>query len=173
MTENNGMKWYTYIICGVLIFFGVYFGIRFWKDVTAESYVNGSITASNVFETDEFSYSATVINYYAQNDGSYAFNTSTLPVTDFNGAKYSYKVLFNGNQILNADIKAGEITFSYRLNFYNTDGSLIIEGITFVNVTFLADSTNLSLSVENYEQSAWFNSYFGNEGFSLKVVRAA
>ena len=36
------MKWYSYLICFILIIVGVFCGIELYKEIKAESYVNGS-----------------------------------------------------------------------------------------------------------------------------------
>ena len=52
------MKWYTYLICFILIIVGVFCGIELYKEVKAESYVNGSIDISNKFSQESFNYSS-------------------------------------------------------------------------------------------------------------------
>ena len=43
------MKWYSYVICFVLILVGAFCGIQLYREVKAESYINGSIDISNKF----------------------------------------------------------------------------------------------------------------------------
>ena len=38
------MKWYTYLICFVLIVVGAFCGVQLYKEVKAESYVKVSIS---------------------------------------------------------------------------------------------------------------------------------
>jgi len=58
------MKWYTYVICFVLIIVGTFLGIELYKDIKAESYVNGSIDISNQFSQESFNYSSTSVVFY-------------------------------------------------------------------------------------------------------------
>ena len=46
-----------YILAFALIVAGVFCGIRLYKEVKAESYVNGSIDISNRFSQESFKYS--------------------------------------------------------------------------------------------------------------------
>ena len=58
------MKWYTYLICFILIVVGVFCGIELYREVKAESYVNGSIDISNKFSQESFNYSSTSVVFY-------------------------------------------------------------------------------------------------------------
>lgn len=53
-----------YFLAFVLIVVGVFCGIRLYKEIKAESYVNGSIDISNRFSQDSFNYSATSVVFY-------------------------------------------------------------------------------------------------------------
>ena len=58
------MKWYTYVICFVLIIVGVFSGMQFYRELKAESYVNGSIDITNRFSEETFNYSSTSLVFY-------------------------------------------------------------------------------------------------------------
>ena len=53
------MKWYSYIICFVLIVVGTFCGIQLFKEVNSKSYINGSIDISNRFSQESFNYTST------------------------------------------------------------------------------------------------------------------
>ena len=82
------MKWYTYIICFILIVVGTFCGIQLYKEVKAESYVNGSIDISNQFSQESFNYSSTSLVFYHDlydTTDTYSFDKELLKVDDFNG----------------------------------------------------------------------------------------
>ena len=58
------MKWYTYLICFVLIVVGTFCGIQLYKEVKAESYINGSIDISNHFSQESFNYISSSVTFY-------------------------------------------------------------------------------------------------------------
>ncbi len=53
-----------YLLAFVLIVVGVFCGIRLYKEIKAESYVNGSIDISNRFSQESFNYSSTSVVFY-------------------------------------------------------------------------------------------------------------
>lgn len=53
-----------YLAAFVIIVAGVFCGIRLYKEVTAKSYINGSIDISNRFSQDSFNYSSTSVVFY-------------------------------------------------------------------------------------------------------------
>ena len=53
-----------YLLCFVIIVAGVFCGIRLYKEVKAESYINGSIDISNRFSQESFNYSSTSVVFY-------------------------------------------------------------------------------------------------------------
>ena len=92
------MKWYSYLICIVLIIVGVFCGIELYKEVKAESYINGSIDISNKFSQENFNYSSTSVVFYHDlydETNTYTFEKELLKVEDFNGKEKEYKLILN------------------------------------------------------------------------------
>ena len=53
-----------YILAFALIVAGVFCGLQLYKEVKAESYVNGSIDISNRFSQESFIYTSTSVVFY-------------------------------------------------------------------------------------------------------------
>ena len=79
-----------YLLAFVLIVVGVFCGIRLYKEIKAESYVNGSIDISNRFSQESFNYSSTSVVFYHDlydDTNTYSFEKDLLKVDDFDGQK--------------------------------------------------------------------------------------
>lgn len=167
------MKWYTYIICFLLIVLGVFCGIRFYEELKAESYINGSIDISNKFSQESFCYIADSVTFfhdiYDETD-THTFNKELLKVDDFNGKEKLYKIELNDFVIINADIKAGSVYAPITMDFYNTDGDIVCNGTLNISIKFLSGKTTLTLSTIGEEQKGFFEQYFTDNGIRLKVV---
>ena len=100
------MKWYIYLICFVLIIVGVFCGIELYKELKAESYVNGSIDISNKFEMESFNYSSSSVAFYHDDydtTDTYTFQKDLLVVDNFNGKEKTYQVILNDYILLDSE----------------------------------------------------------------------
>ncbi len=167
------MKWYTYLICFILIIVGTFCGIQLYKEVKAESYINGSIDISNQFSQESFNYSSTSVVFYHDlydDTNTYSFEKELLKVEDFNGENKQYKVMLNDFVLLNADIKAGSVYSLVTMDFYNTDGQLVNNAEMNVSIKFLSNKTTLTLSTIGQENASFLEQYFADNGIRLKVL---
>ena len=102
------MKWYTYLICFVLVIVGAFCGIQLYKEVKAESYINGSIDISNKFSQENLNYSSTSLVFYHDlydDTDTYVFEQDLPKVENFNGQKKSYELWLNDFIILDAVLR--------------------------------------------------------------------
>ena len=173
------MKWYTYLICFILIIVGAFCGVELYKEITAESYVNGQIDISNKFSQESFNYSSTSVVFYHDiydETDIYTFETDLLKVEDFNGLKKEYQVVLNDYVLIDSDINAGAVFSAVNMDFYDVNGNLVCNGTLDISIKFLSSKTQLTLSItgnENYtslEQSSFFEQYFADNGIRLKVI---
>ena len=167
------MKWYSYIICFVLIIVGTICGIQLYKEVKAESYVNGSIDISNKFSQESFNYSSTSLvfydNLYDETD-TYYFEQDLLKVEDFNGKNKDYQIWLNDFILLQSDINAGSIYSVAYIDFYDEYNNLIQASTLNVSIKFLSNKTQLTLSTEGQENASFLEQYFSDNGIRLKVI---
>lgn len=167
------MKWYSYLICFILVVVGVFCGIGLYKEVKAESYINGSIDISNKFSQESFNYSSTSVVFYHDlydETDTYSFEKELLKVEDFNGKDKQYKVVLNDFVLINADIKAGSVYSLVTMDFYNTDGELVNNAEMNLSIKFLSSKTTLTLSTTGQENASFLEQYFADNGIRLKVL---
>lgn len=166
------MKWYWYIICVILVLLGVFCGIQLYKEVKAESYVNGSIDISNKFSQESFKYTNTSVVFYHDiydETDTYIFEADCLKVDDFNGLTNTYQVVLNDYILLESEINAGSIFTNVNLDFYDTYGEIIKSVDMQISIKFLSDKTQLTLATSGNENASFLEQYFSNNGIRLYV----
>ncbi len=166
------MKWYTYLICFVLIIIGAFCGIQLYREIKAESYINGSIDISNQFSQETFSYTSTSVVFYGDGDDNYSFETDLLKVDNFNGEKKQYQLKLNDYILLvdDEDIKAGSIYAVIDIDYYNTDGELAHSSKMNISIKFLSNKTQLTLSTTGADNVSYLEQYFADNGIRLRVL---
>lgn len=167
------MKWYTYLICFIFIVAGVFCGIELYKEVKAESYVNGSINISNQFSQESFNYSATSVVFYHDiydETDTYTFDKELLKVDDFNGKDKTYQVVLNDYVLLNSDINAGSVFTTFTIDFYDTNGGLLKNAVMQISIKFLSNKTQLTFTTVGNDNASYLEQYFADNGIRLKVI---
>ena len=167
------MKWYSYIICFVLIIVGTTCGIQLYKEVKAESYVNGSIDISNQFSQENFNYSSTSVVFYHDlydDTDTYLFEKDLLKIENFNGQKNTYEVWLNDFILLDTDYNAGSIYSTVKMDFYDEYGSVINNAEMKISIKYLSSKTVLTLSTTGQENASFLEQYFADNGIRLKVI---
>ena len=117
-----------YLLSFVIIVVAVFCGIRLYKEIKAESYINGSIDISNRFTQESFNYSSTSVVFYHDlydDTDTYAFEKDLLKVENFDGKKKTYQVVLNDYVLLNTEINAGSVFATVDMDFYDTNGNVI------------------------------------------------
>ena len=167
------MKWYTYLICFVLVMVGTFCGIQLYKEVKAESYINGSIDISNKFSQENLNYSSTSLVFYHDlydDTDTYVFEQDLPKVENFNGQKKSYELWLNDFIILNAEFNAGSVYSTVQLDFYNEYGNIIYSSKLNISVKYLSSKTQITLSTKGQESASFLEQYFKDNGIRLKIV---
>ena len=163
-------KLMLYIIGSLVIISGIICGIAFYKEVTASSYVNGSIDIQNQFSMESFQYGSNSVVFYrdSNNSQTYTYSTDLLKVDDFNGEKKNYEVVVN-DYVLPATVNAGAVDTVLMLDFYSTDGSLICSSQMRINIKFLSNKTQLTFSTTGEQQAQFLEQYFKDYGIRLRI----
>ena len=161
-----------YLLAFALIVVGVFSGIQLYKEVKAESYVNGSIDISNRFSQESFKYSATSVVFYHDlydDTDTYYFDTDLLKTENFDGLNKKYSVILNNYVLFNCDIKAGSVFATVKLDFYNTEGQIIKSATLKISIKFLSNKTQLTLTTTGHENASFLEQYFTDNGIRLQV----
>jgi hypothetical protein len=168
------MKWYTYLICAVLIVVGIFCGLRLYELMTRESYINGSINIQNRFSMESFGYSNTGIEFYHDiydaSDG-YSYEIDLLKTDDFDGIRNNYEITLNGYILTDMQISSGSVSAKAYLDFYDTDGEVVCSSLLNISIKFLSDKTTLTLTTTGDRNASFLTQYFKDNGIRLKVTK--
>ena len=162
-----------YLAAFVIIVAGVFCGIRLFKEIKAESYINGSIDISNRFTQDSFNYSSTSVVFYHDiydETNTYTFEKDLLKVENFDGAKNRYQLVLNDYVLLDTQISAGAVFSKLYMDFYDTSGNIVSSAYMDIAIKFLSNKTALSFSTVGNENASFLEQYFADNGIRLKVV---
>ncbi len=162
-----------YIIAFAIIVAAVFCGIQLYKEIKAESYVNGSIDISNRFSQESFNYSSTSVVFYHDlydDTDTYAFEKDLLKVDDFDGTKNTYRVVLNDYILLNTQVSAGSVFATVNMDFYDTEGRIINSAEMKISVKFLSGKTQLTLATTGNANASFLEQYFTDNGIRLQII---
>ena len=161
-----------YLLAFVIIVAAVFCGIRLYKEIKAESYINGSIDISNRFTQESFNYSSTSVVFYHDlyDTDTYAFEKDLLKVENFDGKKKTYQVILNDYVLLNTEINAGSVFATVDMDFYDTNGNIINSAVMKLSVKFLSNKTTLTLATTGKENASFLEQYFADNGIRLRII---
>ena len=151
----------------------VFCGIRLYKEIKAESYINGSIDISNRFTQESFNYSSTSAVFYHDlydDTDTYTFEKDLLKVENFDGKKKTYQVVLNNYVLLNTEINAGSVFSTVDMDFYDTNGNVINSAVMKISVKFLSNKTTLTLTTTGKENASFLEQYFADNGIRLRII---
>lgn len=162
-----------YLLAFVIIVVGVFCGIRLYKEIKAESYINGSIDISNRFTQESFNYSSTSAVFYHDlydDTDTYTFEKDLLKVENFDGKKKTYQVVLNDYVLLNTEINAGSVFAIVNMDFYDTNGNVVNSAVMKISVKFLSNKTTLTLATTGKENASFLEQYFADNGIRLRII---
>lgn len=162
-----------YLLSFVIIVVAVFCGIRLYKEIKAESYINGSIDISNRFTQESFNYSSTSAVFYHDlydDTDTYAFEKDLLKVENFDGKTKTYKVVLNDYVLLNCEINAGSVFATVDMDFYDTNGQIVNSAVMKISVKFLSNKTTLTLATTGKENASFLEQYFADNGIRLQII---
>ena len=162
-----------YLLAFVIIVAAVFCGIRLYKEIKAESYINGSIDISNRFTQESFNYSSTSVVFYHDlydETNTYTFEKDLLKVENFDGLKNRYQVVLNDYILLDTNITAGTVFSTLYIDFYDTSGDIIRSAYMDISIKFLSNKTALSFATVGNENASFLEQYFADNGIRLKVI---
>lgn len=166
LKSEHFRKFCLYVIATVCILFGGYCTFGLIKDITAESYTNGSLEQKNTYGQDVFSYKSSSIHFTREND-KYVCEKNLIRVNNFDGEKNEYNIVLNDYLILDSNITTGSINFDITMEFRTPDSGANIFGDLHITIKFLSDKTYMKISTETQLESEYFSDYFKNFGFDL------
>lgn len=166
------MKWYSYLICIVLIISGIFCGINLVEIWSQKSGVYGSIesieTQNNYNEVVKFDLGT--ISFESDNNVDYSYSYSD-GYKEFDGTSVNYSLLVNDSIVSNVVFESGKIIADVNFNFYGSDGEVDSVANLNIYIEFLSDRTEISITTKNENNSmAYLMRYVNTNGFTIKVV---
>ena len=166
------MKWYSYIICFILIIIGTFCTIELVDLFSATSGEYGSVisyqTHGDYEEFSKFDYGT--IDFDTEDYTTYK-NISTFGSQQFDGTKEDYTLFFNGQPLNNVVQTAGRINGDLSLKFYDLNGEEITTADIHFVVEYLASATKVTTTITNVDNSvSYLNAYMEINGAVLQVV---
>ena len=166
------MKWYHYLICGILIVIGIFSTINLVELFSVSSQEYGSVitieTQNNYnevskFDLGTFNLTPTTGNNYSE--------TITLAPQTFDGANKDYLILYNGKPANNIDSKAGQISGDVSMTFYDLEGKEITTANFNVVIQYYVTQTVITISMTNENDSvSYLSNYTNVNGAVFSVV---
>ena len=166
------MKWYHYLICGVLIVIGIISSVNLVELFNVSSQEYGSVitieTQNNYNEVSKFDLGTFTLQPTSGNNYS---ETIILAPESFDGAGKDYLILFNGKPANNVDSKSGQISGDVSLTFYDLEGKEITTANFNVAIQYYVTQTVITISMTNENDSVSYLSHFTNtNGAVISVV---
>lgn len=175
LAKNETMKTVLSVILGFLVIIsGGICGVKCYREITAESYVSGSINIKNEFIVDTFEYSVSSFDLHKDKDSTenvYSNYAQSEKVEGFNGIEKKYSVEFNDYTLTNEQVKftAGSVSFSLTFNFTSINDEELCTPTINVLVKFLNNKTTLDVSCSGEKEASFAQQYFADYGFRLAI----
>lgn len=170
------MKWYSYLICCLIIvagFFCMTNMVQIWSRTSGVYGEPCTIETKNDYEiVGKYDFGA--IEFISDDNINYISTTEFNETKDFNGFEENYLLLFNDNLCSNTKIYAGQVDCIYTMNFYSTKGELVCSPVLNITIKVLETKTVISIDMKNENNSyGYFTQYMANNGAILKVVKGS
>lgn len=169
------MKWYTYIICAVLIIIGSFCTVELVNIFDVQSGEYGTVF---VYETpykyDEFSrFDFGRIDFDSQDYQKYQ-SITVHDSQEFDGTKNNYTLFFNDQPLNHVVQTAGRISGDLAIKFYDLDGQIITTADLNFVIEYQASNTKVTITITNVNDSvSYLNTYMEINGAILRVVNKA
>lgn len=167
------LKWYGYVICGVLILIGLLCTMNLFEVFSVSSKEFGTAvtieTKNDYEEVSKFDLGSLVLS--TEDYTNYKLVTRKEPA-EFNGNDNHYMILFNGKPLSNIEVSSGKISGEVCFSFYDLNGELITTAKMDVLIEYYASGTTLTLTSVNVNDSiAYLTAYTNVNGAVFKVVK--
>jgi len=166
------LKWYHYIICGVIVILGLFCTMNLVELFGIESKEYGTAitieTKNDYTEIAKFDLGSIVFD--SEDYVEFELTESYAPI-EFNGDGKNYILLFNEQPLNNIVCTNGKISGDLSIVYYNLDGLEVAQSDVFVEIDFFAGETKLKLtSTNNADSMAYLTAYTNINGAVIRVV---
>lgn len=167
----SSRKIMLYIFAVVVITVGSMSAFGLYKDVTAKSYVVGSLDYEYLTTQESLTYIRSSISFYKDDsvNNGYYYEDNLLKTEDFNGLEHEYLVKLNDYVLTNTIINAGSIYSVINIDFYDVENDIVCNACLDISIQFLSDKTKLRMNT-SLKDVPYLEDYFSNYGFNLEIV---
>ena len=166
------MKWYHYLICGVLIVIGIFSSINLMRlfNVSSKEYGSGVTieTKNNYAEISKFDLGSLAFDP-SENKSIYSCS-STLAPESFDGKGKGYLILFNGKPVNNIISKSGQISGDASMTFYDLDGNAITTANFNIMIQYYVTQTVITITMANENDSVSYLTNYANTNGAVITV---
>lgn len=166
------MKWWHYLLCGLIIVIGVFTSIKLIDMFKVQSKEYGTVLSIETKQNFniEAKYDLGFLDFEEKENGNFVYEVSEAPIK-FNGANKEYGMLFNSEPVHDVKVSSGKIEGILTLNFYDTDGLLITTSDVKISIEFLASDTQIRFETKDINKSnSYLYRYLDINGAQLKIV---
>lgn len=165
------MKWYSYLICFILIIVGAFCTVEMVNLFSVKSGEYGSIisyqTHGDYEEFSKFDFGS--IDFETTDYKTYK-DLSTFGFQKFDGTKEDYSLFFNGQPLNNVVQSAGRINGDLSIKFYDLNGKEITTANVHFLIEYLASTTKVTTTITNSNNSvSYLTAYMEINGAVLQV----
>lgn len=165
------MKWYSYLICFILIIVGAFCTVEMVNLFSVKSGEYGSIisyqTHGDYEEFSKFDFGS--IDFETTDYKTYK-DISTFGFQKFDGTKEDYSLFFNGQPLNNVVQSAGRINGDLSIKFYDLNGKEITTANVHFLIEYLASATKVTTTITNVNNSvSYLTAYMEINGAVLQV----
>lgn len=165
------MKWYSYLICFVLIIFGVLSLIDLTEMFNKQSKEYGSAIIFNKDYTEFAKFDLGIIDFSSVDTVNYTF-IQTYGSLEFDGNENDYELSFNSQPFTQVKIYPGRIEATLNLYFDNSSGERIATSNLNFNIEFLSSETRITITTKNENSSiSYLYSYMEINGSTLRILK--
>lgn len=166
------LKWWVYLLCGLIIVIGVFSSIKLVNMFNVKSKEYGTVLSIETKQNlnIEAKYDLGYLDFEDNENGLFIYEVSEIPIK-FNGANKEYSILFNSEPVYDVKVFNGKIEGVLTLNFYNTDGTLITTSEVKILIEFLASETRIKFETKDIKKSnSYLYRYLDINGAQLKIL---
>lgn len=166
------LKWWVYLLCGLIIVIGVFSSIKLVNMFNVKSKEYGTVLSIETKQNlnIEAKYDLGYLDFEDNENGLFIYEVSESPIK-FNGVNKEYSMLFNSEPVHDVKVFNGKIEGVLTLNFYNTDGTLITTSEVKILIEFLASETRIKFETKDIKKSnSYLYRYLDINGAQLKIV---
>lgn len=172
-SKTSGIKWWGYLIIGIVIFISCFVLVDFVEFLTAKSQTYGTYNYVPAEQGDTI-FSEEIFEVMTTQDGVNYTITKSFDSIEFNGNENEYIMKVNDLPLYDQTTTPGSITGTFNLTYRGTSGDVVGESTATILVNFYESQTDLVISIADQNGSVThFDNYISANGLNIKILEVA